>query len=108
MRDCGLAIPGHLEQMRAHRVEAMMPGQSSVGVERSEQLEPGRRAVHHRRGDGVVERHHRIVGHALEQAIQRQDLRPVGVLGARRFVVHGRDRGLQLIRADRPSGQRRR
>ena len=62
--------------------------------------------MHHGRGDGVIERHHRIVRHALEQAIQRQDLRPVGILGARRFVVDGRDRGLQLIRADRTLGER--
>ena len=94
-------VSGHLEQMGANGVEAVVAGQSSIGVERFEQLESGRRAVHHGRGDGVIERHHGIVGHALEQAIQRQDLRPVGILGSRRFVVDGRDRGLQLIRANR-------
>jgi hypothetical protein len=61
--------------------------------------------VHHGSGDGVIERHHRIVGHPLEQAIQGEDLRPVGILGARRLVVDGRNRGLQLIRANRTSGK---
>ncbi len=101
----GLAIPRHLEQMGPHREEAVVPGQSPVGVQGVELLEAGRRTVDHRRGDGAIERHHRIVGHALEQAIQRQNLRPVGVLGSRRFVVNGRDRGLQLIRANRTPGE---
>ena len=64
--------------------------------------------MHHRDGDRVVERHHRVVRHPLEQAVERQDLRPVRVLGARRLVVHGGNRRLQLIRADRAARQRRR
>jgi hypothetical protein len=57
--------------------------------------------MHHRRRDGVVERHHRVVGDAHEQSVQRKDLGPVGVLVARCFIVNGGDCCLQLIRADR-------
>ena len=35
-------------------------------------------------------------GVALEHLVQREDLRPVGVLGAQRVVVDGRDRGLHV------------
>ena len=57
--------------------------------------------------DRVVQRHHRVVRHALEQAVQRQDLRPVGVLGARASSCTRRNRRLQLVRPDRPARQRR-
>ena len=40
--------------------------------------------------------------------VQREDLRPVRVLGARRFVVHRGDGGLQLILADRTLAPARR
>ena len=40
------------------------------------------------------------IGAALEQhLVQGNDLRPVGGLDARRFVVHGSDCGLQLVGA---------
>ena len=82
-----------------------MAGQSFIGVEGFQESEPCRRTVHHGSGDGVVERHHRIVRHAFQQAIKRQDLRPVGILGARGFVMHRGDRGLQLIRPNRSPGK---
>ena len=37
---------------------------------------------------------------ALEESIELDDLRPVDVLRRRRLVVHGGDRGLQLVRAE--------
>ena len=77
-----------------------MPGEASVLVQRLETFEAGRRPVHHRVGDGVVKRHHRVVRHSLQQAVEREDLRPVGVFNARGFVVQRGDRRLQLIRAD--------
>ena len=43
----------------------------------------------------------------LSRPYKREDLRPVGVLGARGLVVDRRDRRLQLIRADRAPRQRR-
>jgi hypothetical protein len=50
--------------------------------------------MHHGDGDGVIEHHHRIVGHTFKQLIERQDLRPIGILGSRRFVMNGGDGGL--------------
>ncbi len=38
--------------------------------------------------------HHGIVGHALQKFIQRQDLRPVSILGSRRFVMNSSDGSL--------------
>ena len=38
-----------------------------------------RRAVHHRGGDRVVERDHRVVRHAAKHVVQREDLRPIRV-----------------------------
>ena len=100
-------VSGQFQQMGANGVQAMMAGQPSIGVERIQQLESRGRAVHHGRGDGVIEHHHGIVGHAFQQVIQRQDLRPVGILGAGRFVVNGGDGGLQLVRANRALRQGR-
>ena len=83
-----------------------MAGQPAIGIQAFQQPESRARAMHHRGGDRVIEHHHRIVGHALQQFIKRQDLRPIGILGARRFIVNGGDGGLQLVGADRASGQR--
>ena len=94
-------IAGHLEQVRAHGVETMVAGEAAVGVERGQQIETGRRAVDHRHGDRVIQRDHRVVGHPLQQSVEREDLRPVGVGGPRGFVVDGGDRRLQLVGADR-------
>jgi hypothetical protein len=57
--------------------------------------------VHHGRGDCVIEDHHGIVGHASEQFVQRQNLRPVGILGPTSFVMNRGYGGLQLIGTDR-------
>ena len=38
--------------------------------------------------------------HPLEQPVEREDLRPVGVLARRRLVVHRGDRRLELVRPD--------
>ena len=51
--------------------------------------------------DRVVERDHRVRREALEQLVEREDLRPVGLLGARGLGVDGGDRRLQLVRPDR-------
>ena len=76
MCDGGLVVSGRLEQMGADRVGAIVASQPPIGVEGFQQFESGGPAVHHRCGDGVIERHHRIVvGHTLEQPVQGQDLR---------------------------------
>ena len=45
-------------------------------------------------GDGMIQHHHGILGHALEQFVQRQDLRPIGILGPRRLIMNRGDRCL--------------
>ena len=88
--------------MCAHGVEAVVAGQRLV--EGLEQCEAGRRAVDHRRRHRAVERHHRVAGHPFQQPVEGEDLRPVRLVGGLRLVVHRRDRGLQLVFADRPLG----
>lgn len=80
-----------------------MAGDTRIVVQRGEQGEPGVRTVGHRGGDGVVQCDHRVVGvDTAQRCVEREDLRPVGVLRPRGLVMHGGDRRLQLIRADRP------
>ena len=69
---------------------------------------PARGPSHHRDRDGVVERDHRVRRDALEQLVQGEDLRPVGVLGARRLGVHRGDRRLQLVRPEPAPARARR
>ncbi len=88
-------VPGHLEQVAAHRVETVMPAEPAPDP--VQQRQPGCGPLHHRRGRGPVEGHHRVSRPALEQAIQGQDLRPVGRGVAGCLVVHGGDRRLQLV-----------
>ena len=49
----------------------------------------------HRDGDGVVEHDDRRGLHGEEARVERDDLRPVGVVGARGARVQRRDRRLQ-------------
>jgi hypothetical protein len=102
----GCVIAGHLQQMRADRVEAVVPGQQLASVQGLQQVEAGPRSSYHRDGDGAIECDHRVVGDALEQLVQGEDLWPVRVLHALGLVVHRGDGRLQLVRACRPLGQR--
>jgi hypothetical protein len=65
------------------------------------------RAAEHRGGVLV----HGVLGQRHEVVVPGEDLRPVGLLGARRVVVQGGDRGLDLIPARTPfrrlDGERR-
>ena len=99
MDDGALAVAGPLEQVSAHGIEAVVSGQSPVPVEYLQVTQAGIRAVHHRGSYGLVQQHHRVVGHLLEQMVQREDLRPVGVPDIRGLVVNRRDGGLELVRA---------
>jgi hypothetical protein len=94
-----LAIPGALEQMAANRGEAIVTGASrrKPDCARRTAIWP----VNHGVRDRVVEGDHGIGGHALEQPVEREDLRPVRIFRTRCFVVQRGDRSLQLIRADR-------
>ena len=74
-----------------------MAGHPGIGLERREQVEPGRRPVNHGEGHRPVEGHHRVRGDHLERLVQDKDLAPVRVLGARSLVMDGRNRGLDLF-----------
>ena len=83
-----------------------MAGEARVAGEGVEAGEAGGRAVDHGGGDGVAERDHGVVGDAQEHLVEGEDLRPVGVLDARGFVVEGGDGRLQLVWADGAAGER--
>ena len=100
MRDGSCGLARQLEQMRADGVEPVMAGDAVVLVERVEKLESGGWAVHHGGSDGMVEQDHGVVGHPPEQIVEREDLRPVGVFGARCFIVDRRDGSLQCVTSD--------
>src|SRR6266496_2607044 len=51
-------LPGHLQQVRTHRVEPVVAGHPVIGVQRREQVEAGLRPVRHRDGDGAIECDH--------------------------------------------------
>ena len=67
--------------------------------QRVDERESRARSLHHRHRRRAVERHDRRGLHPLEQLVEAHDLRPVGVLGARRLTVQRRDRRLQRERA---------
>ena len=96
------AVAGHLEQVRAHRVEAVVAGQAIVAVQRGQQLQPGPRALDHRDRHGVVERDHRV-GRDRARAARRGRGSAASRCPrrGRRLVVDRGDRRLQLVRAER-------
>src|SRR5215218_3206509 len=98
-------VAGHLQQVGAHRVEAVVSREPSVGFQPFEQRKSGARALHHRERDGAIERDYRVVGDALEQAVKDEDLRPVSLLRASCFGMNRGDRRLDLVRAQRCPGQ---
>ena len=53
----------------------------------------------------VVERHRRTGRQLVQHPVEHLDLRPVGGLGVGGLGMDGRDRRLQLVRADRPRGR---
>jgi len=92
-----LAIACHLQQVTANRRQAMLGGNTRVVIERLQQVKALARAVHHGDGDGVVECNHRVIGYTLQLLIERENLRPVRVLGPRCFVVNRGNCCLELI-----------
>jgi hypothetical protein len=76
-----------------------------LGEQRLDQAPPGGGAVHHRDGHRPVERDRVTRRHPVEHGVQLRDLRPVGPLRGGGVGVHGRDRRLQLVAADRPGRQ---
>src|SRR5260370_4878357 len=64
--DGGLMVAGHFQQMGANCVQTIVAGQPVVSVERSEQFQALGWAVHHGRCNCLIERHHGVVGHAVQ------------------------------------------
>jgi len=64
------AIADHLQQMPTDGVEAVVVGKPSIGLELVDEGEPRRRAAGHGHRDGVVQRHHGVVGDPKQQFVQ--------------------------------------
>ncbi len=92
--------------MRAYGVDPVVTGERWVALRRGQLLETRSCAMDHGHGDDAVEGDYRSGRDAVQEFVQSEDLPPVGVLGAGRLVVHGGDRRLQLIGAERRAGQR--
>jgi len=71
----------------ADGVEAIVTGDARILIERCQDREAGARPMNHRDGDRAIQRHHRIVGDLFEHAVEREDLRPISLLGASGLVV---------------------
>ena len=73
-------VSGEFQQMCSNGVQAVMISQAGIRFEGVQQLQSLRWALHHRCSNGAIQRDHWVVGHAFEQIVKRQDLRPIGVL----------------------------
>ena len=101
----GFPLAGLLQQVARTASTRWCPASPVAASSSASSSRPARgRGPWHR--DDPVERDHRPGRHAASSVVEGEDLRPVGVLGARRLVVDGGDRGLHLVRADRARGQR--
>jgi hypothetical protein len=75
-------VPSKFQQMCSDSVQAMMISQPGIRLEGVQQRQSLRWAVHHGHRNGSIQRDHWVVGHGFEQIVKRQDLKPIGVLGA--------------------------
>jgi hypothetical protein len=72
-------------------VQPVLASKSIIGIQSFQQVEPSARTLHHRDGYGAIERNCRAGCDLLDQFVQREYLRPVGVLSLCRLVVESRD-----------------
>lgn len=77
-----------LEQVPAHRVHAVVAGQSGIHLGGGQCFEALAPSLDHGQGNDAVERHHWSGGKALQEVVEPEDLPPIGVLGAFGFVAH--------------------
>ena len=97
-------VAGALVQVGAHGVEAMVPRDAGIGGERVDEPRarpPGPCTI--AAATAWLSATIGLSDIAPQQPVEREDLRPVGRVRARRLVVQRRDRGLDLVAADRPS-----
>src|SRR5262245_35483570 len=74
----------------------MTSGQMWIARQLVERPQSGVRPLHHRQCNDLTETSHRAPGHLKKHAVERVQLRPVGGVGARRFVVKRGDCSLNL------------
>ena len=112
-----LGVPAEaVQQVGLRGRQVAVAGEPPVALERLDVRQRRRRAVDHRDRDGAVERDHRRRPHPQQLVVQRQDLRPVGVVvrsaperAARRWRPGGRTaRGPASERAEDEAGRPRR
>src|SRR5687767_6656031 len=98
MRGGFRVVTSHLEQVPADGVQTVIASDPRIIIQFIKQLERGSRAFYHSSSNGVVQRDHWVVRDGFEQIVKGKDLWPVGILGARGFVVHCGDGSLQLVK----------
>ena len=98
-------ISGLLEQVSLDRVEPVVFGDAVVTPKSGDELEARPRASGHGHRDGMVQGHDRVVRDSHQELVQSLDLGPVGLLGARRFVMEGGDGRLELVGPGTSAGQ---
>ena len=102
-----LAFASHLQQVAADGVQPVVPSHPA-------DQHPARRSIASPASGpstiaAAMARLSATIGLSdirASSAVEREDLRPVRILGARCLVVHRRDGGLQLVGADRPARER--
>jgi hypothetical protein len=75
----GLHVAGHLVQMAANRREPVLRREAAVAVQRVEAGQPGARAGDHRDPDRSVEHDDRARRQRVQEVVELEDLRPVGI-----------------------------
>jgi hypothetical protein len=84
-------LPRPLEQVCANCLEAMAASHAGVRFEAGEEVETSLRTMNHRHRHRSVQTHHRVIRGALEEIVERENLRPIGGFIGRRFVVESGD-----------------
>src|SRR5262249_37820397 len=85
------------EQMATDGVESMCLAHALVGFQTDQDVQRGPWPMDSGHGNSAVEGDHWPGRGGFEAVVKREDLPPVRVLVARGFVVHRRDRRLQLV-----------
>lgn len=108
-----VAVADEFQQVGADGVAAIVAGQGRVGLGGGSFVQAGAWPVHHGDGDDAVQCDDGAGRGDVQQVVEGEDLRPVGVFGSGRVVVHGGDRRLQTVGAgagggggERPGDQR--
>lgn len=69
VRNCGLRIACHFQQVGTNGVNPVMAENSCIRVERPQQLKPFGWSLHHSYGNRVIEQHHGIFVHPFQKLV---------------------------------------